>query len=799
MRTKLTFATATAVAALAFSAGPAHAAAVLAKATINNPSISLGNYHRGGVVTPKGISITNTVMGSPQQKLDGSVSGKTGGITITTGGFFTLLAPGATNNVAIKVGIDTTSVGSKSGTVTLKFVSDGTGTTGTNTNLPSQTVAVTGAVFDFANATISNPLIALGNYHVGDAVTPQGVSVANTVLSNAAFQEGLDAVANGSTGGVINQGSISLLGAGHTNNTGITVGIDTSTAGNKSGTASIFLRSDGTGTSNLGNSTIDSQTIKVTGAAYDYAQASVGTPLIFGNHHVGDTVAQQGVSITNSVVSNAAYQEGLNASIAGTSGGATTNGGSINLLAAGNTDSSSIKAGIDTSSAGDKSGTVTLGLVSNGTGTSGLGNTALTSQSVNVYGAAYDYAQATVGSPIAFGNHHVGDVVAQQGVSITNTVVSNAAYQESLDASIAGTSGGVTTNGGSFNLLGAGNTDNSSIKVGIDTSTAGDKSGAVTLGLVSDGTGTSGLGNTPLASKNVNVTGAVYNYASSSSIAPVNFGIHHVGDPAVTQTLPVTNTAPASPYSEGLDSTFGSFSGTGGTMLGASGAISNLAAGATDNTSMALALNTSAAGILNGNITVHQASNGATTSGLGTTALSDQVVAVTGQVNAYAHGSYVQTGGTGTLIGSGANYLIDFGQIKQNAPGMAVDLALINDVLAPADALSGQFTLPSLPSELILSGFSNFSDLAPGATDIGLAAMVDTSHVGFFDVFVTLDLFGSNASGYYAALPTDPTVTLEIRGDVAAKNVGVPEPATLALFGTGLAGFGALRRKRKKA
>ena len=46
---------------------------------------------------------------------------------------------------------------------------------------------------------------------------------------------------------------------------------------------------------------------------------------------------------------------------------------------------------------------------------------------------------------------------------------------------------------------------------GIDTSTGGVKSGTATISLVSDGTGTSGLGTTALPSQTVNPSAQVFN------------------------------------------------------------------------------------------------------------------------------------------------------------------------------------------------------------------------------------------------------------------------------------------------
>ena len=259
-------------------------------------------------------------------------------------------------------------------------------------------------------------------------------------------------------------------------------------------------------------------------------------------------------------------------------------------------------------------------------------------KTIAVTGAAYDFANPTIltAQPIAFGNHHVGDAITQQAVSIQNTVVTSAAFQEGLDAKVGGTTGGVTTNGASFTNLAAGAPANASIKVGIDASAAGSKNGNASLQFTSNGSTTSGLAATPLASQNVAVTGSVYNLASSNTIAPINLGVRHVGDGggSVSVGIGVTNTAPAGLFSEGLDSSFGSYANSGGTLTPTFiGSITNLTAGATDSASLQAKLSTLTAGSVSGNVTIHQASNG-TISGLANTGLADQTPSVTGSVSA---------------------------------------------------------------------------------------------------------------------------------------------------------------------
>ncbi|MCX6879151.1 MAG: choice-of-anchor D domain-containing protein, partial [Verrucomicrobia bacterium] len=125
-------------------------------------------------------------------------------------------------------------------------------------------------------------------------------------------------------------------------------------------------------------------------------------------------------------------------------------------------------------------------------------------QTLSITGGAYRYAapSAHTPEPVAFGNFHVGATAPSQVLTVSNQAP-NDTFSESLNASIGGATGGVTTNGGSFTALAPGASNSSSLAVGIGTSSAGSKNGTATLSLTSNGAGSSGLGLTPLPSQTV--------------------------------------------------------------------------------------------------------------------------------------------------------------------------------------------------------------------------------------------------------------------------------------------------------
>src|SRR5262249_549461 len=125
----------------------------------------------------------------------------------------------------------------------------------------------------------------------------------------------------------------------------------------------------------------------------------------------------------------------------------------------------------------------------------------------------YRYADPSVTSNVNLGNAHVGGSFAS---SAALTIANNAAndnFSEKLNASFGTLTGGVPTTSGTISLLGPTAGDNTSLTVNASTATAGAISGTAHVQLVSDGNGTSGLGQTNLPDQIVNVTGAVYRYA----------------------------------------------------------------------------------------------------------------------------------------------------------------------------------------------------------------------------------------------------------------------------------------------
>src|SRR5206468_5059795 len=127
-------------------------------------------------------------------------------------GSFNLLAAGSTNSSGLLIGIDTSSVGSKSGTAQITLSSDGTGTSGFGTtSLGTQTVNISGTVYRLATASAHSPEpVTFANVHVGDSFATQALSITNTA-ANDGFSEGLNASIGSATGNANAGGSFGSL------------------------------------------------------------------------------------------------------------------------------------------------------------------------------------------------------------------------------------------------------------------------------------------------------------------------------------------------------------------------------------------------------------------------------------------------------------------------------------------------------------------------------------------------------------------------------------------------------------
>jgi fibronectin-binding autotransporter adhesin len=275
-------------------------------------------------------------------------------------------------------------------------VASATNTTlGTPATLSGTTTAAV-SVYRLATAnTLTSPL-SLGTVHAGGAFGTLAVNLQNTA-ANDGYSENLDALIAASGGyATTNSGSISLLGPGLSDSSSLTVGLGSqaaATPGPVSGTATVTLTSDGTGSSGLGATLLPSQAIIISGSVYRLAAANTLTsPVSLGTVHVGGAFGTLALNLQNTAA-NDGYSESLDASIAVSGGYATTNSGSISLLGPGLSDTSNMTVGLggslSTATPGPVSGTATVTLTSDGTGSSGLGTTALVSQAITITGTVF--------------------------------------------------------------------------------------------------------------------------------------------------------------------------------------------------------------------------------------------------------------------------------------------------------------------------------------------------------------------------------------------------------------------------
>jgi hypothetical protein len=214
-------------------------------------------------------------------------------------------------------------------------------------------------------------------------------------------------------------------------------------------------------------------------------------------------------------------------------------------------------------------------------------------------------------------------------LNITNLGTADG-FTEALDASIGGATGSVIATG-AFSLLGASKTG--TLSIGLGSVHDGVQAGKAVLTLTSDGAGIDILGSTVLAAQTIAATATLYNYATASALADVDFGTHHVRD-RLSQTLAISNTGAADGFTEDLDA--GTGSGLAGDSFRISGNILGLGAGKTDSGSLVVSLLSGQEGDQFGAATVFLASDGGGVDGLGTKVLTTQNVLLSATLFDYA-------------------------------------------------------------------------------------------------------------------------------------------------------------------
>ncbi|HEY1935546.1 MAG TPA: VWD domain-containing protein [Acetobacteraceae bacterium] len=870
-------------------------------------SITLPNVHVAGTANDElALSISNAAT-APADGLDVATGARTG--SAFDGGTIASLAPGLTDGSSIVVGLNNTSAGAKTGSVGLAFATDG-GVSGIDASLGTETLNLKGAVYRYAAPSIAAP--ANVTLHVGDdgGTASEALSVSNTAAADG-YSEGLDAGATGAvTGNLLSAtGTTPDIAAGASNNSALTVSFSTASAGIITGDAAVAETSDGSGVDTLGTTSLGTVEVPVTVTIDSYATAAVqqasgpGMLSAAGNTYTLDLGT---VAIGPGEVSDTLNIANTASGPADWLVGSVTAGGDIafsdiglgvGTVVAGA--SSPVAIDLSTVNAGVFSQTLTL--VGNDANASGFSE-ALTAETVVVTGtvlADTELAQAAINepSPIVLPDAHVASLVANDQTTLDISNIGSA----QLAASVVSATGDAYGSG-SFTGLAPGGTDATDILAGLNNTSAGTKSGTVTLAFESTGTDT-GVGanivtngnfalgmtgwsspdtyhsgaaasgshgitayngdanylafgavgediaatqtlatvagdnyqvqfwyyssgnypsdlnvyfgsddvvsltdapptgwteytayaqatsdntvlslagrndpswdglddvsvidvtgtNVALAPQPVSLEGSVYRYASPSISGPGNIYLH-VGDGGGSEAaaLVITNNAATDGFSENLDAT--AVGVAGGSLTGVSGSALGVTAGATNTSALTFSFSTAHAGNVSGSVAVAEVSDGSGVDTLGTTALGTVDVSVSVTVNNYATAAVEQANNVGALTLAGSVYALDLGTFAAGVAAPVADLDIENAVTGPADFLSGSISAGG-DAAFGNTGLGTFGDLSAGGTS-PFTVDLSAATPGVFTQTITINATDSNPGGYDAALTAE---TIEVTATV---------------------------------
>jgi|GEM_PF-2931363 len=373
-------------------------------------------------------------------------------------------------------------------------------------------------------------------------------------------------------------------------------------------------------------------------------------------------------------------------------------------------------------------------------------------------GATYDVAPTSM----LLGDVRVGGSVSQ---AITLSNYSALASGHNLSGT-ADVTTGLSTTGGIVNLAPQA-ADNGSVRIGLDTSTDGLKSGTATLSITDSAVG-SVVGTVDIAA-----SGRVFNTATAALAGTtIDVGLWHIGP--INGSIGVQNTAVADGFSENLDAAFS------GALV--NGYLYGIAPGTTGAVHYTVSPAQVGAFDITGALQMTTDGNGVDRLGIAT--LNSVAIHFVGTAENYALPSIHRTSGDGTLSGGANNqYALNFGTITLGGPSVAADLSISNDAAGLADLLGASLNIPSgtaftNPTE------TSFTGLGAGLThDLAGALTFNPTKAGTFtetlQFLPTSDMGGTVSA--LSPISVNVEVTVLSAGPSAGDDsiIGTPGPDSI--------------------